>query len=235
MIIEDAHLAMALLDTLPADVVAEKFELDTDDFAQELSSALCKEVFLTDFKRNSCTFAKRVKNGTIRVKDNTLKKLCPQCNQFKTLLKSNWYKNDASADGAYGICLQCTKEKYKAKKTQRPSLSYEGRHTALMLHFSTPINQLAQEHNTDIDTLASELAMHIINLNVATDFSPTHYYLKRKLLNQTIRVQHNTLEKLCSKCKTFLPLTRAHWHKASNTGDGSFGYCRPCVKENNRK
>lgn len=111
----DMQLITELLECLPLDEVAEKFEVEPSDLAQVVSPI--------DTYISPRLFRNRLKIGLVRfADDHTLEKRCTMCREYLPLTREFWYSNVTSADMLSGRCGFCGKqvrnEKYAKRKTE---------------------------------------------------------------------------------------------------------------------
>ena len=62
---------------------------------------------------------------------------------------------------------------------------------------------------------------------------PTKIFSKRKN-NNTIIIGEDCLEKMCSRCHEFYPMTLDFWYKSTSSADGSMGWCKACEADRRR-
>ncbi len=83
-----------------------------------------------------------------------------------------------------------------------------------------PIEVIAEK----FETIESEVIQKVY---------PNQYYMEpelyvRRKKNGKVRLGEDCLEKRCSRCHQFFPLTLDFWHHDKNNKDGLLGWCRAC-------
>ncbi len=88
-----------------------------------------------------------------------------------------------------------------------------------------------------IDDVADKFELYpsdAIQAVYPSDFHvPIKIFSKRKN-NNTMIIGEECLEKMCSRCNEFYPMTTDFWYKAKKSADGCFSWCKACETDRQR-